>query len=141
MRFDGFMAEIKSLHVNTRRWRCFHCGNKWGQSFDNEYLCGSCSVTQILAFAHSVSSPRIVVGKITMETKKRTHFDSLNQSVEIPITIKNLERAGKLNTKEKVDWAKDMIEDSKWAKKIDYQRHGHPSFDNDFKHPDFERIE
>ena len=84
---------------------------------------------------------RIIIGAMTMETKKKIHFDHLNQAVEIPITLKNMERSGKLNTPLKRKWARGVLEQSQNHKVIDYQVHGHPTFDKDFKHPDFARTE
>ena len=82
-------------------------------------------------------APAFKIATRTIETRKRVHFSDCNQSVEIPITIKNLERAGKINTPELRAWAKGTIEDSKNSKRIDYEKHGHPNFDKDFKHPEF----
>lgn len=60
---------------------------------------------------------------------ENTHFDLCNQAVEIPQTIRSLELSGKIKTPEKIAWAKAMIEKSKTAEKIDYQKVGHPSLD------------
>jgi hypothetical protein len=134
-RLGGFWQEIKSLYVETKSWRCFHCGTSGGQSLDNEWICGACRQNQILTVA--MPAPAIKISTASIEVKKKTHFDSCNQSVEIPLTIRELERSGKINTPERVAWAKAMIEKSKTAEKIDYQKHGHPNLDKDFKHPDF----
>lgn len=140
MRLDGFVLEVKTLHTKALHWRCMHCDNKWGQSFENEYLCGACSKTQTLAFAQPTRSFGIVIGITTMETKKRIHFDSCNQAVEIPITLKNMERSGRLDTPMKRGWAKGILEQSQNHVAIDYQVHGHPTYDDDFKHPKFENL-
>ena len=141
IRLQGFCGEIRNLHADIQKWRCFHCQNKWGQSMENEYLCSSCSRSQRLAFAMPSGCIRIIIGAMTMETKKRVHFDDCNQAVEIPITLKNMERSGRLNTPEKRAYAKGVLEQSQNHKRIDYQVHGHPTFDKDFKHPDFARTE
>ncbi len=82
-------------------------------------------------------APAFKIETRTMETKRKIHFSDCNQAVETPITIKNLENAGKINTPELRAWARGAIEDSKNAKRIDYEKHGHPNFDKDFKHPEF----
>ena len=94
-----------------------------------------------MAYAAPRGRVRIIIGAMTMETKKKIHFDHLNQAVEIPITLKNMERSGKLNTPLKRKWARGVLEQSQNHKVIDYQVHGHPTFDKDFKHPDFARTE
>ena len=142
MRLQGFCEEIRKLHTESKGWQCFHCQHKWMQSTENGSLCSSCSRSQLLAFAVPTGRVRIVIGVMTMETKKKVHFDHLNQAVEIPITLKNMERSGRLNTPEKRNWARGILEQSKNHKVIDYQVHGHPTLDDkEFKHPDFERIE
>lgn len=66
---------------------------------------------------------------------KKTHFDMCDQEKEVALTIKNLENAGKINTPALRAWAKEKLEEAKHHPKIDYQVHGHPNFDKDFKHP------
>jgi len=68
---------------------------------------------------------------------KKTHFDMCDQEKEVALTLKALENSGKLNTPERRRWAKDKLEEAKHHPKIDYQKHGHPNFDKDFKHPAF----
>lgn len=68
---------------------------------------------------------------------KKTHFDMCDQEKEVALTLKNLEASGKLNTPQLKRWAKDKMEEAKHYPKIDYQVHGHPNFDKDFKHPAF----
>lgn len=70
---------------------------------------------------------------------KNIHFDKLDQKTEVLQTLKNMELAGQLNTPEKMAIAESKREEvlSKPQVIIDYQVHGHPNFDKDFKHPEF----
>ncbi len=67
------------------------------------------------------------------------HFDKCDQRTEVLRTLKNMELAGQLNTPEKKAIAQAKREEvlGKPSVVIDYQVHGHPSFDKDFKHPEF----
>lgn len=118
-RLNGFWGEIAKELKTTRKWKCSWCDSK-KQSLDNEYICQPCRDKQKAAFPEK---------KPVIMYPERTHFDLCNQAVEIPLTFKNMELDGKLNTPELRQLATDMIERSKRAQKIDYQVEGHPSFD------------
>ena len=77
---------------------------------------------------------RVKYGKFT--NNKKFHFDKQDLAKEIPATIASLERAGRLKTPRAIAAAKKKLEECKDSPVIDYQVHGHPSYDaKDFKHP------
>lgn len=103
-------------------YHCTVCSKEWDESTT---VCSDC-LNRMSGEGHGHN-----------KAMKHTHFDMCDQEKEVSITLKNLELSGKLNTPQLKRWAKDKLEEAKLHPKIDYQVHGHPNFDKDFKHPAF----
>ncbi len=121
--WGGYYRDRKTYEVHPRWW--WEKFQNWNMEPRAEYS----------------KAPAMRISNENAEFRKKTHFDMCNQSVEIPLTIRNLERSGKINTPDRVAWAKSMIEKSKQTNRIDYQKHGHPNLDKEFKHPEYEKID
>lgn len=85
------------------------------------------------------SAPGVRISPVTIERRRKTHFDKCDQVTEVLLTLKNMEAAGQLKTPEARAAAEAKREEvlSNPPPVIDYQVHGHPNFDKDFKHPAF----
>lgn len=79
------------------------------------------------------------IDKRNNRAMKKTHFDKCDQATEVALTIKNMEANGSLNTPQVREYARIKMAEIKNNPPpvIDYQVHGHPNFDKDFKHPAF----